>query len=261
MSRWKNMLLFEHYTSARASALGRASAALMGLAIVTWAFGGSSPVLIAIGVVLFVAAQLDERRQDPSVAELSQRAQLQLLDKRTKIGAALLFLLSCGMALPESHSDAPSVPASSTAIDVSATPRLERTVLPSDTPRPTRFAPPEATATEIPTDEPTVAPTEIPTAVPPTVAPPPTLPIQQFAAPVEPPPPAAQPPEPAGPQPPVASGGDGSCPASHPYKGNRNSMKYHRPGCPHYYKTKAEECFASGQDAQAAGYVLSGGGG
>ena len=47
---------------------------------------------------------------------------------------------------------------------------------------------------------------------------------------------------------------NGSCPASHPIKGNRPSMIYHAPGGELYGATRPEECFASPADAQAAGY-------
>jgi hypothetical protein len=45
-----------------------------------------------------------------------------------------------------------------------------------------------------------------------------------------------------------------NCPASHPFKGNRNSMIYHPPNGRYYAKTKPEECFATANDAVAAGY-------
>ena len=45
-----------------------------------------------------------------------------------------------------------------------------------------------------------------------------------------------------------------TCPSSHPIKGNRDSMIYHRPGQQSYNVTKAEECFAYASDAEAAGY-------
>jgi micrococcal nuclease len=63
------------------------------------------------------------------------------------------------------------------------------------------------------------------------------------------------------PPPPAASGSGAAapidpynCPASHPIKGNRNSMIYHKPGQQAYTKTKPEQCFASDADAVAAGY-------
>ena len=50
--------------------------------------------------------------------------------------------------------------------------------------------------------------------------------------------------------------GDGTtaCPPDHPIKGNASSMIYHRPGQPSYDRTVAEFCFASEQEAEAAGY-------
>lgn len=151
------------------------------------------------------------------------------------------------------------------------TPQASATAEPSETPRASRTPVPtktsEATATAKPTDTatPTVTsvPSNTPTSVPPTSVPPTPVPTRvpaaplPFSAPVE-QPPAAPPPAAAGPQPGTSADG-GSCPDSHPYKGNRNSGKYHRPGCPHYSRTKAEECFASAADAEAAGYVRSGG--
>lgn len=50
--------------------------------------------------------------------------------------------------------------------------------------------------------------------------------------------------------------GDGShtCPAEYPIKGNANSRIYHRPEDSSYDSTIAEYCFASEQDATAAGF-------
>jgi len=50
---------------------------------------------------------------------------------------------------------------------------------------------------------------------------------------------------------------DGICPASHPIKGNRGSMGamiYHVPGGRNYERTKPEACFATVEEAEAAGY-------
>jgi len=50
---------------------------------------------------------------------------------------------------------------------------------------------------------------------------------------------------------------DGVCPASHPIKGNRGSMGamiYHVPGGRNYERTKPEACFATVEEAEAAGY-------
>ena len=50
--------------------------------------------------------------------------------------------------------------------------------------------------------------------------------------------------------------GDGSatCPDAHPIKGNASSRIYHLPGEPSYTKTIPEICFATEEDAQAAGF-------
>ncbi len=52
----------------------------------------------------------------------------------------------------------------------------------------------------------------------------------------------------------VAGDGSATCPPDHPIKGNAGSMIYHLPGQPSYDRTVAEFCFASEQDAEAAGY-------
>jgi micrococcal nuclease len=52
----------------------------------------------------------------------------------------------------------------------------------------------------------------------------------------------------------VAPNADGSCPPEAPIKGNADSGIYHRPGQQAYNKTKAEDCFATPADAEAAGY-------
>ncbi|MFN8525158.1 MAG: thermonuclease family protein [Chloroflexota bacterium] len=46
----------------------------------------------------------------------------------------------------------------------------------------------------------------------------------------------------------------GQCPPEAPIKGNRDSHIYHSPGQRDYERTKAEECFVTGADAEAAGY-------
>ncbi|MCX6019807.1 MAG: thermonuclease family protein [Chloroflexi bacterium] len=82
-----------------------------------------------------------------------------------------------------------------------------------------------------------------------------TLPISGGAVPIIGAPPTAT-------QPANGSGASGStapinskdCPASHPLKGNQNSMIYHSPSQQAYNKTKPEVCFATPADAQAAGY-------
>lgn len=73
---------------------------------------------------------------------------------------------------------------------------------------------------------------------------------------------AAPAPAPAPTPAPVASNSAGgvppidewNCPPSHPIKGNANSMIYHSPGQQAYNKTKPEACFATGEDAVAAGF-------
>lgn len=44
------------------------------------------------------------------------------------------------------------------------------------------------------------------------------------------------------------------CPSSAPIKGNMNSMIYHRPGQEYYDVTVPEECFATADAAERAGY-------
>jgi hypothetical protein len=48
-----------------------------------------------------------------------------------------------------------------------------------------------------------------------------------------------------------------NCPATHPVKGNRESMIYHLPSGQFYAQTRPEECFATPADAEAAGYRRS----
>jgi len=83
-----------------------------------------------------------------------------------------------------------------------------------------------------------------------------------FGVPVTPPTPTPEPVQVA-PEPPPATGGGSappqgsSCPDGHPIKGNHSSSGewiYHRPGQQAYNKTIPEECFATGADAEAAGY-------
>lgn len=116
----------------------------------------------------------------------------------------------------------------------SRTPAASNTPGPTNTPRPSN-TPVPPTATRVP-------PTQ-----PPTFTPRPVI-----AAPTRPP----APPQPVAPKVsgPVAPVGDGECPPNAPIKGNRSSMIYHSPGQQAYNRTKAEQCFATGADAQAAGY-------
>ena len=46
----------------------------------------------------------------------------------------------------------------------------------------------------------------------------------------------------------------GKCPASHPVKGNMDSMLFHSPESPHFDATVAEICFETEADAKAAGF-------
>jgi hypothetical protein len=53
---------------------------------------------------------------------------------------------------------------------------------------------------------------------------------------------------------------DGQCPASHPIKGNINrngQLIFHTPGSNNYGRTNAEACFATEEDAEAAGFRKS----
>jgi micrococcal nuclease len=103
------------------------------------------------------------------------------------------------------------------------------------TPSPTAAAPPTA-------------------AVPPTAAPPPAVAPPTAATPPAAPPTASQPTPVPGRAAPLP---DGSCPPSHPIKGNANSGIYHVPGQQFYIRTVAEDCFATEQDAVRAGYRKS----
>jgi trigger factor len=55
----------------------------------------------------------------------------------------------------------------------------------------------------------------------------------------------------------VAGDGTSDCPNGFPLKGNASSMLYHAPGTPSYDATVPEMCFASDEDAVAAGYKPS----
>jgi hypothetical protein len=46
----------------------------------------------------------------------------------------------------------------------------------------------------------------------------------------------------------------GECPADRPIKGNADSMIYHAPGSRSYARTIPEVCFATTEEAEAAGY-------
>ena len=143
----------------------------------------------------------------------------------------------------------------------------------SSTATATVVAPADAAATELPSAAAATAPvaTEPPAAA--TEAPPeptaePATAIPTDAAPVAPPATEAPTSEPVPliqqqPAAPAAQAGGiraeaGTCPDSHPIKGNINERTdtkiYHMPGSQSYRQTKPEECFATEADAQAAGY-------
>ncbi|HET8628057.1 MAG TPA: hypothetical protein VFL91_11585 [Thermomicrobiales bacterium] len=52
----------------------------------------------------------------------------------------------------------------------------------------------------------------------------------------------------------VAANADGSCPADHPIKAVRLGQTYHSPDQASYARVRAEECFATAADAEAAGF-------
>lgn len=47
---------------------------------------------------------------------------------------------------------------------------------------------------------------------------------------------------------------EGACPASHPIKGNADSMIFHVPGGMSYERTDAERCYRTAEDAEADGF-------
>ncbi len=55
----------------------------------------------------------------------------------------------------------------------------------------------------------------------------------------------------------IAGTGEAECPEGYPIKGNASSNIYHLPGQSSYDKTIPEICFASEDDATAAGYRAS----
>jgi trigger factor len=55
----------------------------------------------------------------------------------------------------------------------------------------------------------------------------------------------------------IEAGGSHDCPSSHPIKGNASSKIYHLPGSGSYDRTMPEICFATADDATAAGYRAS----
>lgn len=121
--------------------------------------------------------------------------------------------------------------------------------LASSTPRPTRS--PRPTDTAEPPTATDVPATPRPTRVLPTAAPPAATRALQpaLAIPQEPVQPAPQARRSGAPQ-------GSSCPGDLPVKGNRgsNGWIYHVPGARSYNQTKPEECFATAEDAAAAGY-------
>lgn len=85
----------------------------------------------------------------------------------------------------------------------------------------------------------------------------PPAPPAPSPAPAPPAPPPPTPPGGVGSAPPLA---DGSCPATHPIKGNEGASGkvYHLPGGALYAATRAEVCFAMAGDAEGAGFRPSG---
>lgn len=171
--------------------------------------------------------------------------------RQIAIGIGALALCGiCGVMFSGGDKDKD---ASSTATATAVAPADDpaATELPSDATEtaPAATEPPAAAPTDAP-PEPTAEPaTEIPTDAAP-VAPPAT------EAPTSEPVPLIQ-------QQPAAQAGGiraeaGTCPDSHPIKGNINEREdtkiYHMPGSQSYRQTKPEECFATEADAQAAGY-------
>ncbi|HET7056013.1 MAG TPA: hypothetical protein VFI12_06095, partial [Thermomicrobiales bacterium] len=55
----------------------------------------------------------------------------------------------------------------------------------------------------------------------------------------------------------VEGSGESACPEGYPIKGNASSMIYHLPGQSSYENTIPEICFATEEDAEAAGYRAS----
>lgn len=133
------------------------------------------------------------------------------------VGIGLCSVLAaCGGTAPASE-------------DWAAVPTVTMEDAPAPTAEPIALAPTaEPTAEPIavePTAEPTVEPTAEPIAV---------EPIAAAAGRVQP--------------------EDGECPAAAPIKGNQDSMIYHVPSGRSYSRTRPEECFATREDAEAAGY-------
>lgn len=166
------------------------------------------------------------------------------------IGIGALALCGmCGMIFNKGDKDKDaSSTATATAVATADSPAATEPPSDATEPAPAATEPPAA-ATDAP-PEPTAEPaTEIPTDAAP-VAPPAT------EAPTSEPVPLIQ-------QQPAAQAGGiraeaGTCPDSHPIKGNINEREdtriYHMPGSQSYRQTKPEECFATEADAQAAGY-------
>lgn len=145
---------------------------------------------------------------------------------------------------------------------------LEAAAPVSLTPQATRvLAEPTATATPLPTTAtprpPTLTPTLAPTkpSAPPTATPVPTSPPPPTATSMPPTvsptpvPPTLVPTAPARNSGGVAPVSETACPADYPIKGNKQSGKYHVPTGGSYKVTKPEVCFATPQDAEAAGFT------
>lgn len=147
----------------------------------------------------------------------------------------------CGAVATTVLPDAPTpTPRPTNTARPSRTPAPTRTTGPTRTPRPPTETREPATEAPVPPTAVPVLPTEAPpAAIQPLIAPPVEQPAQA-------PPPARRSGAPQG----------SACPAEFPVKGNRgsNGWIYHDYSSPNYERTQPEECFATPEDAVAAGY-------
>jgi hypothetical protein len=143
-------------------------------------------------------------------------------------------------------------------------PLLDEPLMTSSFPEPRLAEPPPAPPAARPTFAPPATPTVEPASATETTA---ELEAVAVAAPEPPvaPESPATPETPAAAEPPAAPTGqadpvDGACPATHPIKGNvrtrngHDERLYHAPDSPYYERTTAETCFATVEDARAAGF-------